>query len=313
MKPAYMPFTYASEQMIQRLHAVFGRFVMLAPVSGNEPAPVRQELGSGRLELHSPVTGREQQILETVQNCRAWGQAHEGHMDAFRAFGDEEFSSEQFAAEIRSDILRGGSREEPADPEAAARVFLALAQEFDRQQAELETELLASQKRQKELFADLKDDEDPRLPLTEQVVPEDPGAYLTQHRILSWLRLAAAEKEPSRLWITGSQAVFSHIREFLPDCRIVCESMPVAAAETGGETLASLLADLSVSAGRDLSGLPQPQGGGKAFLTAAVLPFSLPAALLEYLLSKAPENAPEQGHGQERLVLALVVDDLPTV
>ncbi|MFO7839336.1 MAG: hypothetical protein R6X08_07550 [Desulfosalsimonadaceae bacterium] len=307
MKPAYMPFTYASEQMIKRLYAVFGRFAMLAPVSGNEPAPVRQELGTGRLELRIPVSGREQQILETVANCSSWGQAHEGHMDAARAFGGEDFSSEKFSAEIRSDILRGGSREEPADPEATARVFLALAQDFDRQQAELETELLASQKRQKKLFADLKDDNDTRLPLTEQYTPEDPGAYQTRHRILSWLRLAAADEEPPRVWITSSPAVFSHIREFLPESRLVCESLPVAAEEKEGEALASLLADLSASAAQDLSGLQQPRGGEKAVLTAAVLPFSSPAALLGKLLSQSPEAEAEPGQQQERIVLALAL------
>jgi len=308
MKPAYTPFTYIAEATIKRIHHHVGPFILMQPVSGNEPLPVKQGRAAGNIEVQAPVQGDEPRILDAVRRFRTWGTAHQGHMGAFKAMSGEGQYEEAFAAEIRSDILRGEPRKDPSDPIAAARLFLALAQEFDMQQTELDTELEASEWQQKEMFSELKGDSETRLPLADRYSPEDPGQYHSAKRIISWLRLLKEEAEPSRVWITDSRAVFEYMLEHLPGAGEIQVLDSLAGTGSARDPLLSYLAELSESRQPDSVNLPEPlavlEPGGRDVLTIAALPFETPAAVLEQLLSR--HSSPGREKPDKHLVLLLL-------
>ncbi|MFW5901696.1 MAG: hypothetical protein ACOCTS_01520 [Thermodesulfobacteriota bacterium] len=283
-----MPFTYASLSMIERLHQWAGPFTMLAPVSGRLPEPVRQAAADGRIDVRAPVAADDEQITASVEKFKIWGAAHEGHMDAFKTMA-EHYDSEAFTAELRTDILRGRARADAADPMFNARLFLALAQEYDMQQAELQTELQAAEASRRQMLAALKGDAQTRAHGAASGAPSDPGHYLTDRRICSWLRLLTAESDFSRIWLTSSPAVFDYMLEFLPGAEQAAHFCLLPKTETSAAELNSYLSALADGRFPDAPASVSDQGAesgqGECDPAAAVLPFSSPAALLAHLLS----------------------------
>lgn len=302
MKPAYMPFTYASAAMIQCIRQSVGPFMVLAPVSGHAPGPVRQAAEEGRIDLRAPVSCDDEQIIASVAKFKTWGAAHEGHMDAFKTMA-EHYDSEAFTAELRSDIFRGEPRVDAADPMFNARLFLALAQEYDMQQADLQTELQAAEASRRQMLAALQGDAEAREDFSASGMQTDPGHYLTERRISSWLRLLTAEGDPSRIWLTSSSAVFDHLLEFLSEARQVAHLSGLPKTEAFASefnTYLSALADGQLPEAPD----PGPDqsmesGQGAHALTVAVLPFPSPGDLLAHLLSGHESVSPSQAEVRE--------------
>ncbi len=290
MKPVYTPFTYVSERLIRRIYASMGPFLLLQPVSGNEPPPVKQAAVSGQIDVRAPVRGGEAEILEATEKFRSWGIAHEGHLDVFKTMA-ENYDDEAFAAEIRSNILRGGPRVESGDPMTTARLFLALAQEFDMQQAELNTELQAAEVSRRKMFAELKGAGDNRHVFFGSEAGADPGHYLTARRITCWLRLLTAEPQPSRIWVTTSRAVFDFVLEFIPGARLFDPVFPLPETEAFKCDVIAYLSALIDANTPEAIDVPyaEDQADRQAMrpLAVAHLPVASPAAVLDLLLSES--------------------------
>ncbi len=308
MKPAYMPFTAITGETLNRIRTLVRPFILLQPVSGNEADAVKQGEAAGDIDVRAPVKGDESMIRDAVKKFRAWGVAHQGHMDAFKAMSGEGGDDEAFAAEIRSDILRGEPRRDPSDPIAAARLFLALAQEFDLQQSDLQAELKTSEWKQRRMFSELKGETADSLPLGDRYVPDDPGHYLTAKRIFSWLRLLTQEPDPPRIWFTDSPAVFEYMREHVSQARQVRPLTPLIADVSARDALHAYCTEIAESRKPEAVPFPEPLADGDQDREAAVsvlsLPFSEPDALLECLLSgKTPGSAGSGTEGQTILLL----------
>lgn len=308
MKPAYMPFTAITGETIRRISNLVRPFILLQPVSGNEPDAVKQGGAAGDIEVLAPVQGDESMIREAVKKFRAWGAAHQGHMDAFKAMSGEGGHDEAFAAEIRSDILRGEPRRDPSDPMAAARLFLALAQEFDVQQEDLQAELKNSEFKQKKMFSELKGEETASLPLADRYMPNDPGHYLTARRILSWLRLLTAESDPPLVWLTDSRGVYEYMREHVPQAWQILASLPLPNDGSARDALHDYCTQIAESRQPDAVPFPEsPVSADKdreSALSVLSLPFAKPEALLERLLSgKSPDTSETQPEGRMILLL----------
>lgn len=298
MKPAYMPFSVITGETIKRISTLGRPFILLQPVSGDAPDVVKKAEAAGDIEVCAPVQGDEAMIREAVNKFNVWGAAHQGHMDAFKAMSGEGDHDEAFAAEIRSDILRGEPRRDPSDPMAAARLFLALAREFDMQQMDLQKELESSEFKQKKMFSELKGEEAATLMRADRYMPEDPGHYLTAKRILSWLRLLSAQSDPPRVWVTDSRAVYEYMREHVPQAKQIRSLIPLPGDASARDALQAYCTEIVES--REPEGVPFPEtlAAGITDRQAAVsilsLPFAEPEALLECLLSgKPPGSGPE--------------------
>jgi hypothetical protein len=159
----------------------------------------------------------------------------------------DDFSSSKIIADIKGKI-RGRSTAATTDPTLAARIFLCLAQEFDRQNYEVACELYRYHQKNMDLIRQLKVEENgPAAELQSQ--PDLLADYMVSDRLQAWTRLFMLDSVASGLYVTHSPAVMDHLLERTPTAvRIMRrESIPQdigknAAAESWRQKLAQTLA-----------------------------------------------------------------------
>jgi hypothetical protein len=146
----------------------------------------------------------------------------------------------------------------PVDPLLDVIVFLQMAHEYDRCNAELLSDLQQVGQRERSLFDDLHAAGSEALTgfwALETPVPEDPGATMTAERIAAWTRLMLDDDRRPGLFLTTSPAVLDFIKEGAPDLEPVfavdISRQPVAGeaeSDTARKRLADLLARLTSGA-----------------------------------------------------------------
>ncbi|MBS3731543.1 MAG: hypothetical protein KGY42_01440, partial [Desulfobacterales bacterium] len=150
---ALFPFTFFSEELAHASHARFGAIVVYQPAAGQTPAAMERLAADGRIVLRFPVRGDERRLVELAGNYRDWGEVYQKDAAALKKISDTGFFHKEFAPEISTEIRRGTKPEARApDPVFQARLFLFLAQEYDRQTAELQSELAATDRAEQEMF-----------------------------------------------------------------------------------------------------------------------------------------------------------------
>jgi len=149
MKPIYFPTTYVSASAAAALRALFPSIATCQPFAGRLPPDMRSLQESGFLDVLTPVAGGEQQLDDMVREFGQWGRLHAGGDGLHAAFWRqrlkadalaEEGSSSQLVSQIKSRLTPARGSTEP-DRLMPARVFLYLAQEFDRQSCEVQRDL----------------------------------------------------------------------------------------------------------------------------------------------------------------------------
>ena len=149
MKPIYFPTTYVSPSAAAAMRALFPSVVTCQPFAGRLPPDMRTLQESGFLDVFTPVAGGEQRLDDMVREFRQWGRLHAGGAGLHAAFWRqrlqadslaEDGSSSQLVSQIKSRLTPARGPTEP-DRLMPARVFLHLAQEFDRQRCEVQQDM----------------------------------------------------------------------------------------------------------------------------------------------------------------------------
>ncbi|MCF8027391.1 MAG: hypothetical protein K9K81_03425 [Desulfobacteraceae bacterium] len=218
---AFFPFSFISERWAARSSACFGPPVVYQPAEGTAPAFMEDLDRQGRIILRRPVHGDDQHLTDLARQYQNWGQVHQKHAAALKSFAEAGFYNQEFAREISTEILKEGRDEVAApDPVFIARLFLLMAQEFDRQAAELENDLAATDHTAQQMFAKIRGqggDSGAASGFSDHRVgsgaPEDPGGYMPEARIRAWLRLAQTDPDCPQIWITTSSAVIAAVDE----------------------------------------------------------------------------------------------------
>src|SRR6056297_630973 len=217
IKICFFPFTFISWKWAQACIDGFGSAVVYQPASGCVPDSMESLEAEGRIELRYPVEGDDRKLTGLAGQFQSWGQVHYGNAAAVKPYAESGFYNQEFAPEIRNEILKGKKKDPPGpDPMFAARLFLLMAQEYDRQADELENRLNATRMAATQMFAgirgqktgdDLSGASDFFTSMSDagRSVSEDPGAYMTEARIRAWTRLAEADPDLPVLWITPSK------------------------------------------------------------------------------------------------------------
>lgn len=225
IKTAFFPFTFISEKWASACWARFGQVLVYQPASGAAPEPMEDLAAEGKILLQYPAKGDDQNLIKLARQFQGWGQVHHKHAAALKPFAEAGFYNQEFAPEISTEILKGGREEPPRqDPLFTARLFLLMAQEYDRQASELEIQLGAAQHAAMEMFAGIRgqpeESESFHVQQFSAAIPdrggsgsEDPGAYMPEARIRAWQCLAGADPEAPRLWLTSSPAVIEVLNE----------------------------------------------------------------------------------------------------
>ncbi|MFO7931729.1 MAG: hypothetical protein ACQETG_01225 [Thermodesulfobacteriota bacterium] len=218
---AFFPFTFIPQTLAGACRARFGPVVVYQPALGATPQSMKEIENEGEIVLRRPVTGDDRSLVHLAGQFQSWGGMHEKAAAAVKKMAEDGFYNQEFAAEIRNEILRGGPKEPEPEPGPVfnARLFLLLAQEYDRQTAELEHELSLTDSAAKDLFSSIKGgiDEHPGFSPgfdDSSAKAPDPGGYMTESRLRAWRFLLDADPDSPDLLVTSSPAAIGVLQEW---------------------------------------------------------------------------------------------------
>ena len=228
MKPIYFPFTYIPKPVVDVLGFCFRKCVVYQPARFTVPENLHRWSREGGLEIRIPVKGDESRLADILKDYREWAKLHhdsQGLQNAFtrKLFETVPFFDETFTTQIKADIKKTVKDIQPSgdtDPNLAARIFLAIAQEFDMERDRLRDELSAIDAMENNLMADLQgrrqdNDQHPAGQANRIYSPGDAAEYMIPERVLAWFRVMQSdrelERERSGLFVTSNQKALEYV------------------------------------------------------------------------------------------------------
>ena len=239
MNIMYFPFTVISGAALRTLYETIGPMTMLTPVKTPET-----EENAGNMKRLFTQKGDDDRITAIVRDCYAWAEVHgRGELSFLKAMNRSKtpMYDDTYATSLRSQIKKaatGGRQAETGEEREAyltyARVFLKLAEDFDKGQIEVAEALSRCDISESGMLADLigpgaeaslADDVDPiedrsiydsykKTKLISASVREDFGQFGTKERIGAWSRLfLETEDAKGNIFVTTSRSVMDYITE----------------------------------------------------------------------------------------------------
>ncbi len=222
MKPIFFPSTYVSECVAQALDACFGQFIVYQPMSEKIPNQMVPWLEKGILDVRVPVKNDQDELKTLVLNYLSWADLHidgsglkfpflKTRTDAIPFFNAPLTS--QVVADIKKQICGKPGTQGP-EPLLTARLFLYLAQEFDRQNQEVVQDLKRHHQQEQELLRKLKMEDDvlsAEFQVKEAQLPDNSSDFMAKDRLEAWTRILLADPYASGLFITSAPAVFQEL------------------------------------------------------------------------------------------------------
>ena len=246
IKPIYFPYTYVPQWVAETLAACFKQFTVYQPSGRELPSEMQSWVQENVMDVRVPVQTEDAALEKMAKEFRAFAGLHDDSKNLKTAVyrgrqGAIPCFSESAASRIVSNVKKhSGSAPAETDSNSlfSAQVFLDFAQEFDRQNAELDRGLGANEQHLDDLFKELSgsiDNDLPATPLSADIRVEDSGEYMALDRLKAWLRLFMMEPADSGLLVTSSPSVFDHLIENLTAAQKVVQSLklPVTVVEDG--------------------------------------------------------------------------------
>jgi len=223
LRPVYFPFTCLTESTADAMFDRFGKIAVVLPSDLHIPDAVKQLSDAGVLEIRIPVEGEEDTIQALLNNFHSWSNRLAGNDIAYLKTQTDRipFFSDVSVSQIRSDIKRM-TAEAPAPSGTDSmllsyRLFLHFAQQYDIQQHDILEKLSASDRLEKNLFAQLRGEStfEASYRSAGSGAHPDFGQYMTAERIKSWAEVFG--QDPQRhsfnLFVTTSEAVLNFLTE----------------------------------------------------------------------------------------------------
>jgi hypothetical protein len=315
MAPVYFPFTHVSPSAAALLGACFSRTAVYQPLSETVSENLRAMAETGRFEVRVPVDTEGEKLRKLLAEYQRWAKLHTGgNLKFFKTQGGRvPFFDDVSAHHISTDIRQraaGTAAAPPENPLFDARVFLAVAQEFDGRQGELQDGLAAYREMEQKFLQDLKGEpEIPDIGLGggPGLHVEDPGSHMTEKRLEAFARLAREDAADDRVFITTSRAVFDTVLERIDPSEAVLriERMPFLRNHAAGAFrnelsahIETLLKEASVQPETALSPGSDEAGGRRLSLVLHRAPLNREAFLAACIGpadAGAPPAAPEGG------------------
>ena len=233
MKPIYFPFTWISDSVAQALIDCFGRFTLFQPVAGKMPERIQAWVEKGVLELRVPVAGDKAQMDATMKDYLSWADLHSGgsglkHFQRYKEASP--YFSATSASQLMTDIKRRTDARSkafpgPSKPDAAARIFLYFAQEFDRQNYEVAQGLTQSSQREAELIRELRMDHEPvtaEFGKEKTKIPDDPAGFMIADRMEAWVRVFLEDCGLSGIFVTHLPGALQELLDKTPSVQKLC-------------------------------------------------------------------------------------------
>ncbi len=246
IQPIYFPFTYVPQWVAEVLTAGFGHFHVYQPSGKELPAEMQPWAENNVMHICVPVPSEEKKFTEVVSAFEQFAHLHAdaGNLKAFWnqpgaiPFFDET-SASQIVADLKTDQQPNNGL---AHPEALlkARVFLEFAQEFDRQNVELQQELEETDRCSEDLLKNLsgKKNGEPAPPrLTAEIKFHEPGDYMPLDRLQAWIHLFLEKPINTGFLVTSSPTIFNSLVEELMSENKIFEFNGLPALASGDQAL----------------------------------------------------------------------------
>jgi len=270
MIPVYFPFTHITAPVAEAVCRCFGGIALHRPLKQELPSSLTALAQRLPIDIRVPDRQDEQQLINLYHAYRKWCDFHEGGIGPLKNRFNGVDDAETFVTQIRSEILGRRPREAVVpDPLLSARLFLLAAQDYDMAQETVDQAIAASEINMALMVAALKGDAETGNSVSDYPARDDPGAFMTGARLLSWYRLAGMGADADvDLLLTTSPAVCEALINHVPTGFLVKSWDGIPCSEDDGQRAlwAAYLAD-AVAA--------KPQERGELF------PPELPAAFAE--------------------------------
>jgi hypothetical protein len=222
MTPIYFPYTYLSRSHAKTLAAFFNKITVYQPSALMPPSQMQQMVESGFLDIRVPITGLQDKFDRAVRDFQHWAELYRdtGELKTVSSQGRYRFrlsANESTVSQILKD-LRHDIKQDPDsdgdDPVFLARVFLEIAQTFDRQNDDIDQNLGAHDDDIQNLFREIKGDREDSAHITSPPLETDSdasGEYMVLSRLEAWTYLLQQDPDPGGIFITSSRSVVEHI------------------------------------------------------------------------------------------------------
>lgn len=307
MKSVYFPFTYISKPVVDALSTFFQRTVIYQPASFTVPENIRNWSRSGLIELRIPISSDEQKLAAILKDYKDWAELHHDNRGTQIAFIRtltktipffDETSASRIKADVKNDLQQQSSPIKP-DPVFAARLFLALAQEFDLENERLGRELGSIAAIENELLKSLHGQAGGRQIFAgnladKEKMPHDTDVYMIPQRFTAWFQLMHCDRKQeeieSCLWVTSSRSALTHLLDSAAGAEKISTIGPIPVCEnkradivTWQDNLVNQLQPLTTSREMPAVEVKAPPLNGtpefSASLTVYLVPGETPVAL----------------------------------
>jgi hypothetical protein len=241
MKPLFFPYTFVSRQTALEVSAFFEKFLVFQPSEEPLPEEMQTLADGGLLDVQIPHTSNASRFKAVVNNFRRWGNqqrsSDEIQAAVLRSSTDPvPLYDDSSASRIVSDLRRQLGSSEAGDVMSTmfeARVFLAFAQEFDREHQEIKVDLGDYKDQTRHLIASINAEgtSSVKEPLSElEIRRSDSAEYMLIQRLQAWAKVYAQGPADTVILLTSSSAVLEHVSAQLPGVETVHEftSAPVS-------------------------------------------------------------------------------------
>ena len=222
MKPIYFPYTYISDPVAEAVAACFGQFIVYRPQSDKLPQTMQAWVDRSVIDIRVPVPDDETDLESAAGNYLDWANLHTEKSGIDTAFlktlkASAPFLDYSLSSQIVADAkgrINGRPTEKTSDPVSAAKIFLYFAQEFDRQNQELDRELDEYKQKEQDLIRNLKMEEDSfasGFNKEYSQMPDATGDYLISDRLQAWTRIFLSDTAAGGLLVTHSRAVLEQL------------------------------------------------------------------------------------------------------
>jgi hypothetical protein len=314
MKPLYFPYTFVSRQTALEVSAFFEKFVVFQPSEEPLPEEMQTLADGGLLDVQIPDTSNASRFRAVVNNFQRWGNqqrsSDEIQAAVLRSSTDPvPLYDDSSASRIVSDLRRQLESPQAGDIMSKAfeaRVFLAFAQEFDREHQEITGDLGDYKDKTRHLIANFNagGTRPVKEPLSElEIRQSDSAEYMLFQRLQAWAKVHAQGPADTGILLTSSSAVLEHVSAQIPGVETFHEftSAPVSDQkdESFTEWRKNLLRYLVDLAQIQWPAAPNPPPDGfnpkneqaNLSLSVHLIPDLAPRDCLARCISPSPANA----------------------
>ncbi len=216
--PVLFPYTTLSARHRETAGRFFSSLTVLRPL-GTEASETRDtdDEGGLRVTAHAPFTDRREELETLIAEYHRWALQHpDTDLAAWAGRGPAvPFFDETSVARIRAEIRRSDTARGPQDPLFDCRLFLGMAEAFDRQMTETARQLEKLEKAESRMLEALKgrDAAPARAPGGGRPPETDVLHYMLTRRIRAWAGLYLAAPLPNAVFVTLSAEAVDQLSE----------------------------------------------------------------------------------------------------